>query len=341
MTDMAALIFNGATESVRVGVSQVPVPVPKAGEALVRLSHGALNRRDTLIAEGQYLADMPRSIMGSDGSGILVEANGETVVSVGEHVVINPVLNWGDSERIPNRSTIRTLGVPNDGTIAEYIAITCDNIRAAPAHLTSAEAAALPLAGLTAYRALFTRGELQPNETVVLPGIGGGVSLIALQLATAFGARAFVTSRTQEHLDVAMEHGASGGVLTTEEGWSKSLKAMTGGADLIVDSIGGEQFATMLQIAREGGRIVTLGAVTGNVSNFPIPLLFYKQLDIRGTSVGSPREFDDLLALVTKHKIHPVISQTFAIAQAVEALDFLVGERPAGKVIIEMPTDQS
>jgi NADPH:quinone reductase-like Zn-dependent oxidoreductase len=341
MSNMQALVFNGATEPLRVGVSKMPVPVPNAGEALVRVTHAALNRRDTLIAEGQYLADMPRSIMGSDGTGILVEAKGTTTCSVGEHVVINPVLHWGESERIPNRATIRTLGVPDNGTIAEYISIACENIRLAPAHLTPAEAAALPLAGLTAYRALFTRGELQPNETVVLPGIGGGVSLIALQLAAAFGARVFVTSRTQENLDVAMQHGASGGVLTTQEGWSKSLKAMTGGPDLIVDSIGGEQFTSMMQIAREGGRIITLGAVTGNVPDFPIPITFYKQLDIRGTSVGSPREFDDLLSFVAKHNIHPVISQTFPLAQADQALDFLIGQRPAGKVIIEMPTENS
>jgi NADPH:quinone reductase-like Zn-dependent oxidoreductase len=334
---MKSLIFNGANEVPLVSVGEMPKPQAQSGEALIRISHGALNHRDFLIATGQYLADKPRSIMGSDGSGTLIESLGKCNSSIGENVIINPVLHWGNAERVPERATIRTLGLPDNGTLAEFIAVPIENIQSAPPHLSLAEAAALPLAGLTAYRALFSRGDLRPNDTVVISGIGGGVSLLALQLAVAYGAQVFVTSRTQRNLDSAMQLGAAGGVLTGKGEWSKSLKAMTQGADLIIDSIGGEHLGVMLMIAREGGRIITLGAVTGNVPDFSIPVIFYKQLDIRGTSVGSPRDFEQLLKFVNLHKIHPVISKIFPLAKANEALDFLIGERAGGKVVIEMP----
>lgn len=243
----------------------------------------------------------------------------------------------GESERIPDRRTIRTLGVPDDGTFAEFVRLPAESLWPVPAHLTGPEAAALPLAGLTAYRALFSRGGLTAGETVLITGIGGGVSLLALQLAVAVGARALVTSRSQDNIDVATSLGAAGGVRVTERGWARELRSQLGQVDLVVDTIGGDQFAHLPALCVEGGRIVVLGAMTGNPSDLPVSLLFYKQLDVRGTSVGSPRDFSGLLTLVEKHSVRPLVAAEFELAAFADGLRFLVGARPPGKIIFRHP----
>lgn len=332
-TEMQAVVFSPQSADGRVIVTRLPVPQAQPGTVLVRLTHSALNRRDALIAAGEYLPTAPQSVMGSDGVGIIARVGPECSCTMGDRVVINPVLEWGALERIPDRRTIRTLGVPDDGTFAEFLRIPCDNIRPAPPHLSDVEAAALPLAGLTAHRALFSRGGLAGGETVLITGIGGGVSIFALQMAVAVGARVFVTSRTPDNIDAAVRLGAAGGVSTEAAGWEGALRGQMGRADLVVDSVGGDDFALLPGLCTEGARIVVLGAVAGSPPDFPVPMLFYKQLDVRGTSVGSPRDFDSMLALVEQHKIRPVVSAEFDLADFAEGLSFLVGARPPGKVV--------
>lgn len=336
MTDMTAVVFNPQEAQRKAVVRRIAAPTLGAGQALVRVSHAALNRRDALIAAGEYLPTAPPSVMGSDGTGTVVETDEPDVCAIGTHVVINPVLDWGDEERIPDRRTIRTLGVPDDGTFAEYILLPSRNLCAVPAFLTPEEAAGLPLAGLTAYRALFPRGDLLPGETVLLTGIGGGVSMMALQMAVAHGARVFVTSRSAANIDAAVQLGASGGVETTDPNWSRELRSTMGPADLVIDTLGGDQFNALLALTREGGRIVNLGALMGNPKDFPVATIFYKQLDIRGTSVGSPQDFADLLAFVQQHQIRPPVAAAYRLEDFDEALDFLIGERPPGKVVLNV-----
>lgn len=332
-SSMQAVVFDAQSAPDRVLVTRTPVPAVPEGHVLVRLSHSALNRRDALIAAGEYLPTAPRSIMGSDGVGVVERAGPDDSDIQGVRVVVNPVLGWGSLERIPDRRSIRTLGVPDDGTFADFVCVPRENVSPAPEHLSDEQAAALPLAGLTAHRALFARGGLAGGETVLLTGVGGGVSLVALQMAVAVGARVFVTSRSPENVETAVSLGAAGGVSTHESGWDRALRDQMSRADLVVDSVGGEEFSLLPGLCTEGGRIVVLGAVAGNPIDFPVPMLFYKQLDVRGTSVGSPRDFASMLELVERHAIHPVVSAVFDLADFADGLAFLLGARPPGKVV--------
>src|SRR5918995_5095471 len=247
----------------------VPEPEPGPGETIVRLRAAALNRRDLFATQGQYpgvTPDILPSIPGSDGSGEVV-ARGEGADGPGEgtEVVINPALYWGDDPRVPGKE-YRILGIPDEGTFAEFIKVPSDHVFPKPSHLTHEEAAALPLAALTAYRALVTRGQIQEGDTVLVPGVGGGVATFVVQIAYALGARVLVTSGSDEKVEEAKGFGAEGGVNYNSEDWSRELKSMTGGVDLSVDHVGGDTFNALVSLARPGGRIVVFGATAGPTS---------------------------------------------------------------------------
>ncbi|MBB5172358.1 zinc-binding dehydrogenase [Texcoconibacillus texcoconensis] len=317
-------------------VDEVAKPEVRAGEVLVRVNVAAMNRRDVFVRKGQYPGVKFPAIPGADGAGEVVEVGeGVSNVEVGHEVVINPALNWGDNPRVfgPDFSI---LGVPVDGTHAEYVRVPAENVTSKPAYLEWDEAAALPLGGTTAYRALFTRGELQAGETVVIPGIGGGVATFLLQMATAAGANVYVTSSDDAKIEKAKQLGAVDGVnYRTEEDWRKQLKKMTGGADLIVDTIGGDVFNELVNLANSGSRIVTFGATAGPVNNLMMPLVFLKQLDIKGTSMGTPEEFAAMLSFYEKHEIHPVIDTSFSLDQIREAHEYMEKGQQFGKITLK------
>jgi NADPH:quinone reductase-like Zn-dependent oxidoreductase len=178
----------------------------------------------------------------------------------GTEVVINPALHWGDDPAVPGKE-YRILGLPDEGTFAQFVKVPGDHVFPKPSHLSHEEAAAVPLAGLTAYRALVTRGQVQEGETVVIPGVGGGVATFLVQIAAALGARVFVTSGDEAKIEAANELGAEGGVNYNDENWSKELKGMAGGRDVSVDHVGrgGLRRARLARRAR-AGRIVSIGA---------------------------------------------------------------------------------
>jgi zinc-binding alcohol dehydrogenase/oxidoreductase len=251
-------------------------------------------------------------------------------------VVINPALHWGDDPRIPGKE-YRILGLPDDGTYAQYVGVPADHVFPKPSHLTHEEAAAIPLAGLTAYRALVTRGNVQEGETVVIPGVGGGVATFLVQLASTLGARVFVTSGSDEKIERAKELGAEGGVNYDSENWVKELRSMTGGVDLSVDSIGGEVFDALVTIAKPGSRIVTFGATAGPVPKLVMPKIFLKQLDVLGTAMGTPEEFGAMLELYQRHDLHPTISETFPLEEAAAAQRYMEEGKGLGKIVLRIP----
>ncbi|HLS48565.1 MAG TPA: zinc-binding dehydrogenase, partial [Actinomycetaceae bacterium] len=204
-----------------------------------------------------------------------------------------------------------------------------------PSHLSFAEAAALPLAGLTAFRALTTRGAVAAGENVLIPGVGGGVAGFAVQFAAALGANVYVTSRNPEHIALATELGAMGGVDTTDEDWTKQLRAMVPQFDLVVDSIGGELFPSLLRVLRPGGRLVSFGASAGPVPELVLPYLFLKQIDVLGTSMGNAQEFATMLDLVTTAALRPHVGSRFPLADVSEAMRSMESGAPAGKIILE------
>ncbi len=313
-----------------------PDPVPAESEVVVRLSHAALNRRDYWITRGLYPGIRLPVVLGSDGVGV-VEKTGSAVADPWHNgrVLINPGLFWGDDPRVQSRR-FEVLGLPRDGTFAERVVAPAENIYPAPAHLSDEEAAALPLAGVTAYRALFTRGELQPHDRVLITGIGGGVATMVLQLALPSGAEIWVTSSSEEKIARAVEMGARGGFLYTEKGWYKQALKHTGGFSLIIDSGGGRSLADAVEAADFAGRIVIFGGTQGPVEGLLPARIFWKQLDLRGSTMGSPADFEAMLAWVTQHRIRPVVDSVFSLDEVEKAFDRIAGKAHMGKIVLSI-----
>lgn len=319
-----------------LSVVDQPEPEPIAGEARVRLKAAALNHRDVWIKLGQYGGIKYPTQPGSDGAGV-VESVGPGVESawVGSEVIINPSFSWGNRERVQgNDFTI--LGLPRAGTLAEVVTVPVVQLAAKPAHLSWTEAAALPLAGLTAYRALFSRAGLKAGEKVLITGIGGGVALFALQFAVAHGAEVYVTSSRDEKIAKAIELGAAGGFNYTHAGWAKT--AAHGHSDhlfdVIVDSAGGDGFASLVDLAAPGGRIVFYGATLGNPTLLPMRQIFWRQLSLMGSTMGSPSDWDAMTSFVDEHRIKPVVSNAFPLEKASEAFALMERGGQFGKIVL-------
>jgi NADPH:quinone reductase-like Zn-dependent oxidoreductase len=315
---------------------EVPTPVPAEGEVLIRLKAAALNHRDVWIQKGQYAGLKFPCILGSDGAGIVVETGPKVDKSwIGREVVLNPGLFWGSNPAFPARE-FRILGLPDDGTFAEYIRFPVSHVYPKPPHLSFEETAALPLGGLTAYRALFSRARLKAGEKVLITGIGGGVALLALQLALSVGAQVYVTSGSDEKLERAKALGAMGGVNYREEGWSKQLAAQTKGLDVIIDSAGGEGFGRLIEVAAPGGRIALYGGTSGAWKEVSPQRVFFKQLSIFGTTMGSAEEFEAMLELVQEKQIRPIVDQHFPLSEAEQALRRMDRSEQFGKIVLRM-----
>ncbi len=322
-----------------VALTEVPKPEPSAGDALIRLKAAALNHRDVFVQKGLYPGISVPVTLGSDGAGV-VEAVGEGVDTglVGQEVIINCGHNWGDDPRFYSWM-FKILGMPDDGTFAEYVAVPKQYLYPKPAHLSFTEAAAVPLAGLTAWRALMTRAALKPGEKVLITGIGGGVALFALQFAVAAGAEVWVTSGSDEKLERAKTLGAKGGVNYKDPDWHKNLmKATSGGKigyfDVTIDSASGPDFAKLMDTAAPGGRIAVFGGTTGNITNVVPSKVFFKQLNIFGSTMGSDAEFGAMIAFVNEHQLKPVVDQVFPLADAEKALRKMDSGSQFGKIIL-------
>ncbi len=318
----------------------VPDPEPGSGEIVVRLRNAAVNRRDVFVTQGQYPGAKPDAlpiILGSDGSGeVAAHGDGAEGPDEGTEVVINPALYWGDNTKVPGKE-YRILGLPDDGTYAQFVKVPADHVYPKPSQLSHEEAAALPLAALTAYRALFTRGGLQEGETVLVPGVGSGVATFVVQMASAAGAKVFVTSGSDEKIEKAKELGAQGGINYNSENWSRELKEMTGGVDLSVDHVGGEGFDALVSLAKPGSRIVTFGATAGPKVTVVMPRIFLKWLDVFGTAMGSPEDFRSMLDFYEKHELHPVINETFPLEETPAAMNHMEEGKGIGKIVLDIP----
>jgi NADPH:quinone reductase-like Zn-dependent oxidoreductase len=316
-----------------VTVSKVAEPKPGPGEALVRLRAAALNRRDL------WLFDQPWSgpfIMGSDGAGLIGALGPEASrLQLGQEVVINPTQDWGSREDAYS-AEFTILGQPRDGTLAEAIVMPVEYLYPKPAHLTWAEAAALPLAGVTAYRAVAVRAQVQPGDHVLVHGIGGGVALFAMQFAKLLDAHVMVTSTSDRKLERARALGADLTVNSRSQDWERAAREWTGGrgADVVVDSMGGELFARSLYALRLGGRIVTYGTTADSFSKVDVETVYWNQLTILGSTMGSPSDFAAMLNLVETRSLKPVVDSVWPLEQAREALQHMAQGKQMGKIVL-------
>jgi zinc-binding alcohol dehydrogenase/oxidoreductase len=317
-----------------VRVVDVPTPEPGFGEVRVDLRASALNHRDLWILKGQYAGVRHPCVPGSDGAGV-VGAVGAGVDGawLGREVVINPALDWGDDEAHQGPG-FTILGLPRPGTLAESVCVPATQLAARPGHLNWDQAAALPLAGLTAYRAVRTRANVQPGERVLVTGTGGGVATLALQFGVALGAEVWVTSSSAAKREEAVRRGARGGFDYADADWVKDAAERAGGFDVIVDSAGGPGFEALIDAAAPGGRIVFFGATRGNPPLLPVRKVFWRQLSLLGTTMGSPHDWAGMLAFVERHRLVPVVSEVFPLDRAKEAFVRMESGEQCGKIVL-------
>ena len=298
---------------------------PNNNEVLIKLKAAAINHRDLYITQGLYAGIQLPVILGSDGVGVVD----------GREVIINPGYNWGKQEHFQNKK-FQILGMPENGTFAENVIVSKTQVYDKPEHLNWHQAAALPLAGLTAYRALFTQGQLKEGQRVLITGIGGGVALIAFQMALASGAEVYVTSSSYDKLNQALEMGAKGVENYRMEDWHKQFLQQKLRFDLIIDSAGGDGFTKLLDLADFGSRIVVYGGTRGRVNGLSPQRLFWKQISIIGSTMGSPQDFENMLAFVIQHQITPVVDSVFQLSEVEQAFDRMKKGEQFGKIVFEV-----
>jgi zinc-binding alcohol dehydrogenase/oxidoreductase len=346
MMNAIVLRETGGPEVLRL--ERVPDPVPGPGEVVVRLRAAALNRRDVWIRMEQYAGIRLPAILGSDGAGE-VSALGEGVRNVvtGAPVIVNPSLDWGDGERVPGPA-FRILGMPDDGTYAELVRVPAANLFPKPERLSWEEAAALPLAALTAYRAMVSRARVGAGETVLVTGIGGGVATFALLIARHLGARVLVTSGSEAKLERARALGAEGGADYHDPKWVEAIRRLAGGGgpDVAIDGTGGTTFAQLLDVLKPGGRLASYGATRGPAPEMEVRRLFWKQLDLLGTTMGSPRDFAGMVRMFTEPRhagdrqvvnpLTPVVDQVFPLAEAAAAHRRMEAAEQFGKIVLRI-----
>lgn len=330
-----ALTQEAAGEPLRL--KETEMPALGVGEAAVRLHAAALNHRDLWIRKGQYAGLKFPLVPGSDGAGVVEKIGaGVDAAWLGKSVMINPSLDWGHSPDAQDKD-FRILGLPDPGTFAEWVKVPAANLALMPSHFSFEEAAALPLAGLTAYRALFSRGRVAAGEKVLITGIGGGVALFLLRFAIAAKARVFVTSGSEAKLEKAMGMGAEGGADYKREDWAETLQRKAGAFDCIIDSAGGPGFAKLCDLARPGGRLVFFGATAGNPPELPLRKVFWRQLSLLGSTMGSPGEFEAMARFTESEGIRPVIDGVYPFEQAEEALRRMDAGGQFGKLVLRIP----
>lgn len=321
---MKAIILEAINTPLKL--TDLPKPEAKPGQTLVRVNYAALNHRDVWITKGQYAGIVTPVVPGSDCCGSDEEGN---------EVIINPGFNFGDDSRAQS-ARFAMLGMPGNGTLAEYVAVESKYVHPKPAHLTAEQAAALPLAGVTAYRALFVRGGYKPGERVLVTGIGGGVALFAMQYALACGSEVWVTSSSDEKIAKAVAMGAKGGIRYTDPDWHKTLLEQKIAFDVVVDGAAGPGFSKLLNVCAPGARIALYGGTAGKVDGLSPQVLFWKQISIAGSTMGSEQDFADMLTLVNEKKIVPVVSKTFALEQAQDAFDYMGNGQQFGKPVVRV-----
>ncbi len=312
-------------------------------DAIVQLKTAALNHIDIWNREGLtgMEVSMPH-ILGGDGAGIVVEVGeGVTHVKTGDAVCLYPPSGCGccefcQSDRDYMCVQLRVLGERVNGTYAEYVKLPARNCFPIPAGFSFEEAAAFPLVFITLWRMLITNAVLKPGETVLILGIGGGVASAALQLAEEMGAQVIVTSSSDEKLDLARKLGADHGINYRNSDFVKEARAITGkrGVDVVVDCVGGDNWAKSLAALAKGGRLVTCGATAGAFPQTNIRRIFWNHLSIFGSTLGSRQEFIQLLQFFRASKIRPIIDSVFPLHEAAAAHQRLEEGKQFGKIVL-------
>lgn len=320
----------------KLALVDIDRPVLGDSQVLIKMNAVALNRRDQWIREGKYPNIQMNTTLGSDGCGEVVEASGDVAkVWLGKKVLINPNVNWGENPDVQSKF-YSVLGMPAQGTFSEYMAVDIDRLVEQPKHLSDAQAGALPLGGLTAFRALMHHGKLKNNDNVLISGFGGGVALFAFQIAAAFGAKVYVTSGSESKLDLAVNMGAKKGFNYKDENWQKEALNESKGFDVVIDSAGGDQLNSFVKMMRPAGRIVFYGATNGLPSNLDLYRLFWNQITLQGSTMGNDEEFVEMVQFFDKQKLTPVVDSIRPFHDIMDAFDQMKEGNRVGKLVVQI-----
>ncbi|CDQ42569.1 quinone oxidoreductase family protein [Mycolicibacterium neoaurum] len=325
---MQALVHAGCAGPAGLRLAQVPRPEARDNDVLVRIAAAGLNRHELFVIDAH--TDNEPKIVGADAVGTIVATGDTAEQRIGDIVLINPCIGWTRTEDVPEVPTI--IGGPIPGTFAEFITVPSVNVHPVPPHLSEIEAAALGLAGLTAYRALFTKGRLEAGQHVVITGATGGAGTLAVSMAAAAGAHVTVVTRHSSKVAQAIALGASH-VVVGIDGFDEKLHTP---ADLVIDSVGASAFPAALKALRPGGRVISFGATTAPDISLSLRELFFRQVTLEGTSMGSAPEFDQMLRFVTENQIRPTVHTVRPLSEAADALREMASGVAFGKTVFTL-----
>lgn len=334
---MKAWIIDGKFGLDALKLVERDTPAPGPGQVLVRVRAASVNYRDLMVVEGIYNPSLPLPLIPvSDGAGeVAAVGEGVTRVRVGDRVVGAFSQRWlGGRPRFGEAGV--TLGGPLDGVLAEYVLLEEDGAVRFPEHLSFEEAATLPIAGLTAWHALFVDAPVRAGDTVLVQGTGG-VAVFAIQLARAAGARVIVISSSDEKLARAREIGAHEGInYRKTPDWDARARELTGGAgvDLVID-VAGETLTRSVNAVRPFGQVSLIGLLAGRTAQVDVIPLLVKNVRIQGIQVGSREWFEDMNRAIAQHRLRPVIDRTYPFEKAKEAIAALRGGSYVGKLVIQ------
>ncbi|KAM0258203.1 hypothetical protein ACHAQJ_003971 [Trichoderma viride] len=338
-----------------IQIKEVPKPTPGPGELLVHMSAVALNHRDLFIRRHQYPAISFSNPMFADGYGIVVEAGPDVTRKDLLHkpVLLTPMRGWESNPAGPEDgrkfAVIGSSKITEAGTGQDYVVVPEDEVEPAPEHLTPGEGAALPLVGLTGWRALVTKSNAAfAGSNILITGIGGGVALSVLQFAVGFGSNVYVSSGDPDKLERAKALGAKGGINYKSETWEKELAAMLPKdrpyLDAIIDGAGGPIISKTIRILKPGGVISQYGMTVSPKMDWLMQAVL-ANVELKGTTMGSKQEFKDMVAFVKEKKIKPVVSRTVKGLGNIEAINELFEEmeqgKQFGKLVVEFDSEAS
>jgi len=327
----------------RLQVIEVPKPQPGPGEVLVRVRACALNHLDLWVREGLPGLKLPLPhVLGSDVAGEVAEVGpGVTDPEVGVRVLVNPGASCGDCEwcivgEDPLCASYRILGEHVHGGYAEFVKVPARSCVELPTDFDYVKAAAAPLVFMTAWRALINRAKIRPGEDVLILGAGGGVSTAAIQIAKYAGCTVFTTSSSDEKLRMAKDIGADVLINHAQMEFEKAVWELTGkrGVDVVLEHVGEQTFERSFRALAKQGRLVFCGATTGPTAKFDLRRGFWRQVNILGSTMASQKEFEDVMKLVLRRKLTPVVDRTYPLEKARDAQQRLAKGEHFGKIVL-------
>ena len=335
-------------------MNNIPTPIPQSHELLLKIVTAALNHRDLYIRQNLYPAISFTNHLLADGCAIVLphenSAAGSKSLAAYRRVIINPGTGWRDDPTAPE-GTYTVLGGTSTtklGTLQEMIAVPAEDVELVPNHLSNEEAAALPLTGLTAWRALVTKSaNAEPGRNILVTGIGGGVALMVLSFAVAKGCKVFVTSSSPEKIERAKSLGAkNGAIYTDEKGWPKTLREMLPTdrpfLDAVIDGAGGDIVSSTWKLLKPGGVVVSYGMTSLRQPSLPMQAVM-KNIDLKGSTMGSRREFGEMVRFVSEKRIRPVVQRVVHGIENLEGIEGLFEDLKKGtqfgKLVVKIDGD--